>query len=207
MPAYIAITDAETDPEAPLTSELAKKWRDNPLAVAEASSAAPVNQGNWHPYNKVTNGDANTGRFYDFATDGALASDVTPDFVDGYEYLVIGRDVSHNNGVAANFQIEAFRETNAAYNPIQSITGAAATIRLNFRLYLPTVRQSINLHPFEFTHSIETTALANSVIAWNFTSSGNQFSTAQKVLRARFSWSGGSIDAGQMFLYRRKLIV
>lgn len=43
MTSYITITDAETDPEAPLTSELAKKWRDNPLAIAEADSTAPAN--------------------------------------------------------------------------------------------------------------------------------------------------------------------
>ena len=41
MTSYIAITDAETDPEAPLTSELAKKWRDNPIAIAEDDGTAP----------------------------------------------------------------------------------------------------------------------------------------------------------------------
>lgn len=41
MTAYIAITDPETDPEAPLTSELAKKWRDNPIAIAECDASVP----------------------------------------------------------------------------------------------------------------------------------------------------------------------
>lgn len=41
MTTYITITDAETDPEAPLTSELAKKWRDNPIAIAEGDVNAP----------------------------------------------------------------------------------------------------------------------------------------------------------------------
>ena len=41
MTAYIVITDLETDPEAPLTSELAKKWRDNPIAMFEGASGAP----------------------------------------------------------------------------------------------------------------------------------------------------------------------
>ncbi len=41
MTSYITITDAETDPSAPLTSELAKKWRDNPIAIAEGSAGAP----------------------------------------------------------------------------------------------------------------------------------------------------------------------
>ena len=41
MTAYIVITDLETDPEAPLTSELAKKWRDNPIATFEGATGAP----------------------------------------------------------------------------------------------------------------------------------------------------------------------
>lgn len=41
MTSYIAITNAETDPEAPLTSELAKKWRDNPIAITEGAAGAP----------------------------------------------------------------------------------------------------------------------------------------------------------------------
>lgn len=41
MTSYITITDAETDPSAPLTSELAKKWRDNPIAISEGSAGAP----------------------------------------------------------------------------------------------------------------------------------------------------------------------
>lgn len=38
---YISITETETDPDAPLTSALAKKWRDNPIAIAEGASGAP----------------------------------------------------------------------------------------------------------------------------------------------------------------------
>lgn len=45
MTSYNIITDAETDPSAPLTSELAKKWRDNPLAIGEGSVGAPRVQG------------------------------------------------------------------------------------------------------------------------------------------------------------------
>ena len=42
MTSYITITDAATDPSAPLTSELAKKWRDNPLAVSEKDTSVPT---------------------------------------------------------------------------------------------------------------------------------------------------------------------
>lgn len=40
MTSYIVITDPETDPDAPLTSELAKKWRDNPIAAFEGDPTA-----------------------------------------------------------------------------------------------------------------------------------------------------------------------
>jgi hypothetical protein len=41
MPAYIPITEAQTDPGAPGTSELWKQWRDNPIAIAEGAVGAP----------------------------------------------------------------------------------------------------------------------------------------------------------------------
>lgn len=41
MPAYIPIADTEVDPESPLTTSLATRWRDNPLAIAEGDAAAP----------------------------------------------------------------------------------------------------------------------------------------------------------------------
>ena len=40
MTSYINISNIETDPEAPLTSELAKKWRDNPIAAFEGDATA-----------------------------------------------------------------------------------------------------------------------------------------------------------------------
>lgn len=41
MPTYRAIASTETDPEAPLTSALAKALADNPLAIAEQAAGAP----------------------------------------------------------------------------------------------------------------------------------------------------------------------
>lgn len=41
MTAYVPITDAQTDPGAPGTSELWKQWRDNPIAMFEGSAGAP----------------------------------------------------------------------------------------------------------------------------------------------------------------------
>ena len=41
MSVYIEITEAQSNPFAPLTSELVKQLRDNPIAIAEGSPGAP----------------------------------------------------------------------------------------------------------------------------------------------------------------------
>ena len=46
---YVAILDTQLDPDAPLTSQLAYQWRDNPIAMFEGLSGAPRLQGAAHP--------------------------------------------------------------------------------------------------------------------------------------------------------------
>ena len=41
MADWVDIADSALDPDAPLTSELAYAWRDNPIAIAEGSPGAP----------------------------------------------------------------------------------------------------------------------------------------------------------------------
>lgn len=41
MADWTVIPDASLDPDAPLTSELAYAWRDNPIALAEGAGGAP----------------------------------------------------------------------------------------------------------------------------------------------------------------------
>jgi len=44
MADYVAITDTQVDPDAPLTSQLAYQWRDNPIAITEGAAGAPRNR-------------------------------------------------------------------------------------------------------------------------------------------------------------------
>lgn len=46
MADYTTITDAQVDPEAPITSELMSALRDNPIAIAEGATGAPSVLGN-----------------------------------------------------------------------------------------------------------------------------------------------------------------
>lgn len=41
MADWTSISDAQVDPDAPLTSGLGYAWRDNPIAIAEGASGAP----------------------------------------------------------------------------------------------------------------------------------------------------------------------
>ena len=45
MADWTVIPDSVLDPDAPLTSDLAYAWRDNPIAIAEGASGAPKVQG------------------------------------------------------------------------------------------------------------------------------------------------------------------
>ena len=46
---YVPILDTQLDPDAPLTSQLAYQWRDNPIAMFQGLSGAPRLQGAAHP--------------------------------------------------------------------------------------------------------------------------------------------------------------
>lgn len=205
MTTYITITDPETDPDAPLTSELAKKWRDNAIAIGEGDSTAPVNAACWHPYNKVTASDSNDGKFYDFAIDGLVANRETPTFVDGWEYRIRMVGISHNSGASQDFRLELFRETTAAYGNIGvMVAAAAAATAFNAVIEIPTARLAVHSH-------YGVASISNNPGSTNNLNFGapNFFSqslvTAQKIGKARISFAAGSIDAGQMFLDKRRV--
>ena len=53
MTDYIGITEAQSNPFAPLTSELVKQLRDNPIALAEGALGAPRVRGTARNHNKL----------------------------------------------------------------------------------------------------------------------------------------------------------
>lgn len=194
--------------QKPITLQQGRALRDNPEAIREAIPGAPYIAQEWHPYNGVSVGDGNTGLFYDFAVHGVVASVETPNWADDYEYMVSCIGIS-GNGIgtgSVNFQVAVYPETSAAYTatvPITAFTNAAAAIVSRVTFYSPRLVQTA------MAFDTETTSYAAAGIE-----SGLRYQylnanlTAQKHLKARFSFSGGvSIDAGQMFLYRRKSFV
>lgn len=184
MTTYIAITDPETDPDAPLTATLAKKWRDNPIALAEGASNAPVLSAAWHPYNMVTANDGATGQFYNGAV---VASVTTPTMEAGYDYQFRGTNLSHNNGIATDFRI----------NGTSVITTVANATNIQFMFEITNPTGASNHTRFAHTNVIYNgTSLAafTTPVFFGFTA----------LTTFNFTWGAGNFDAGQIYMYRRR---
>lgn len=202
MTVFTTIADALVAVGAKPFATTIQALRDNLLAGLECDPTAPTNQAAWHPYNRITAGSTNVGRIYNFGTDGVLASVVTPDYQDGFEYRIRVVGLSHNAGSAAQLQIENFRETDAAYNPSHSsgLNLISSSGVLTASVELLTVRQSLRVHTFRIVGGVYA---SNSAVAATVDDRADLFTTGQKILKSRISFTTGSIDAGAIFLDRR----
>lgn len=188
------------------TDEKAQALAENPEALLEASAAALVNQAIWHPYNKVTNGDANDGKIYDFAVDGAVLNVVSPDFVDGYEYRFRFDRVSSDTATVAALRAELYLETTAAYVfvanalPDDTASGNASGV-----MEVLQPREILTWVPVRGYAALTTTTGS---ITSTVSDVMSVHTTAQKRLRARFSYGGATtIDGGKIFMDRRRVII
>jgi hypothetical protein len=176
--------------------------RDNPSAIAEASSGAPVMVSGWHPYDKVTIGDGKTGLIYDHAVTGTVPSVVTPDFVDGYEYRILALGLRHNAaliGTDRRLQLEAFKQTDAVYRLVrQSDTGVNnQDFGYHAEFYFPRLEST--------SHFVMTMTYRNGSFNAQIDADSAMYDTpAQKILRARISFTGDSIAAGKIWMFRRR---
>lgn len=191
--AWTTISSGSLAVGKPLTSSIALAFYGNPGEMAAADDDAPVIQQAWHPYDKVINGDANIGRIYNSAVDGAIATLVTPDFEDGYEYQLRIARVFCSAVVSSTFRLEFYGETSAAYSPttinIQTIaSGDAVTGMVDF----PLVRSVLWSHPYDIHGGVASTS---GLLTYS--------SAAQKTLKIRISFSTGNINGGKIYLYRR----
>jgi len=174
--------------------------RDNPGAIAETASGAPVVFAGWHPVDKVSVGDGKTGLIYDHAVNGTVASVVTPDFDDGYEYRLVGLDLSPTAGVSRNLRLESYKQTDAAYRlTTNTADDGSPTALFGFyaEFHLPRIAS--------VGHFVTTFGYAGN----NYTNEVNldaaMYDTpAQKLLRARLIFSVGSIDGGKVYFFRRR---
>ena len=185
MASFTDIPTSSLAPDKYVTYDLLTALRDNTLASV------------WHPYNKTTIGDANTGLFYDFSVHGTQASIETPAFADGYEYRIVIAGLSHNSGSSQTLKLAVYRETSAAYTSSENISVlTTSSDPIYGDVELPFSRWSWSTQIAKFTTgyaSIDPVIFANSY----------DLTTAQKIGKAKLEYSGGSIDGGKAYLYRR----
>lgn len=94
MTAYTTITNGEIDQNSPITQPLMTALRDNPTAIAETDTTAPMNRTAWH----IEDGTGGTDPIYDHAVDGDMSNIATPTFDSMWEYMLIGEGLSPTSG-------------------------------------------------------------------------------------------------------------
>lgn len=198
MTTYTAIPNASLAVGGIPSSTTVTLLRDNPIAVAESSTGAPVVAAGWHPVSKVTVGDGEAGLIYDFATNGVQASIITADFADGWEYRIIASDMQHNSGGVARLQINAYFQTDAVYRRVLYTPESSSITYTGCDIEFLMPRVSKRGHFFRASGYMNTTAFGEAYIENVYDA------TVQKILRAQVNFSAGSIAGGQIWLMRRR---
>lgn len=199
MTTYTAIANTEIDADSPITTTLMQSMRDNPIAISEGSTGAPYLSSAWHPYDGVIVGDSD-GAIYDFAVDGAVAEVETPNFADGYEYMIRFAAVLGTSAAAA-FYGSLYQVTGASYqaNTTLAIAYDTTVNAASGMLYLPYPRLSAFVHASEWVKPLSTASAGDiSVNTLEHTGIAETFG------KARFKFSSGNVNGGKIYLYRRR---
>jgi hypothetical protein len=204
MPAYTTIPDALVAVGAKPFATTVQAFRDNLLAVAEGDPTAPVNAFAWHPFDKVTSGDANTGRIWSFAVNGAVAAVTSPDFVDGWDYGFWFERVGGSSGSLTNFNANLWRETTGAYAGVGQISSVGGSQFLTGFVEIPGTRLVRTMH--SVTGTVGSGSIANAITPVAAGGTNTFHLTAQKILRCQFTCTAGNINGtgAAIYMLRRR---
>lgn len=196
MTTWTDIANSEVDQDSPITQTLMTALRDNPVAIAEQTAGSPINQAAWHPYNSLEIGDGNDGVIWDRSIDGPVSTLDTPEFEDGYEYMLFIKDIEPGGGNMGSLRVTVQRSTDDGWfsekSPTSSVTNA-----LSGYIWIPYARSSRLVHgvfPFLAYNN-------NSQTSENF----DNGSTPYKVKALRISGSSNNFVAGKVALLRRRV--
>lgn len=201
--AWFNFTEAMTDPDARITSDMAKGWWKNVIAAARGDTGSPYIETAWHPYNGLTVGDGATGTIWNFATDGAVTVD-GPLFEDGFTYRLVVNgftatglgSVGDVAGVAARV-IGATSGTAHLISTLVQLSNGGDTRVGNGWCDLEYPRTSQRAHHGMFATS------AGSVGGFSVLEN-----TAQKLSRYRLTFTttgGATITGGTCRMFRKRL--
>ena len=199
MTTWSTISNAAVAVGAIPSSTTVTALRDNPAAMAETATGAPVVFAGWHPVDKVSVGDGKTGLIYDHAVNGTVSSVITPDFVDGYEYRVVAVDLFNDSASNTRLNLDGYFETDAFYQRLRySDDGIGLAYYWGFDLEILMPRVAKVAHtPIGWTY--RSSAFSNTGI------DDTAFETPpQKLLRAQIDFNVGSISGGKIYLFRRR---
>lgn len=170
--------------------------RDNPSAMAETSSGAPVVFAGWHPVDKVTVGDGKTGLIYDYDVNGVVAEVVCPDFQDGYEYRVIGHRLQGDYAGQVRLGLYAYFETDAVYRRVMNgvQTGSNNSFGMDLEIPIPRISKTV--------HMPKGIIFVNNNSGFGYDQPYD--TTIQKLSRVKIQFDLGNINLGQIYFFRRR---
>jgi hypothetical protein len=176
--------------------QLLRGLRDNGLALNAQTFGAPYNQAVWHPYDGVTVGDGNDGLIFDHAVDGDTAAFVSPDWEDGYKYRFRLVGVGHAVSGSENLEVEPYFETDGVFDDARNIVlGLSNSQDANGFVEFLSPRSTLPVH-----HATKLFNVESDLAALNF-----DRSTSQRLLRARFAFSGvRDIQRGKIYMDRKR---
>jgi len=170
--------------------------RDNPIAAREGATGAPYEASAWHPHDGVTIGDGATGLIYDQSVHGTVATLETTAWADGYEYRFIYEGLRHNSGSNQSFRVEFYKSADASYVSAINIGGLASS-GSDFNGYSEVYRPRILLATVNLVSALNIGAAVNFDIIPTKLTGSNKFG------KARFSYTGGSIALGKIYMQKR----
>lgn len=199
MTTWTSISNASVAVGGIPSSTTVTALRDNPAAMAETATGAPVIAAGWHPVDKVTVGDGKTGLIYDFAVNGTVTSVVTPDFADGWEYRIVAVDISASVVSAVRLNLDGYFQTSATYRRLRYTGESAGSNSFGYDLEINTPRIA------KVTHLASGPAYINGQISMEtFDNAAFTSGTSQKLLRVRVGFTLGDVAGGKVYLFRRR---
>jgi hypothetical protein len=192
-----------------VTVQLLQGLSDNPHALNEGATDAPIAAGVWHPYDMVNVGDGATGKVWDMAIDLAVASPITtPTFEAGYDYRIIGDAVGYNVQSTADTHAIELNQSVAGWAAVHTFndggTAARDDDRTSFVVELSAPVRSQRLHAFGLTYFYDSDA--SSVTDESFAGGGSAYNTSDQTITALRITNNVSRNwnAGSIYMYRRR---
>lgn len=180
----------------PLTLQQGRALRDNPIAFREGASGVAYEASAWHPHDGVTIGDGATGMIYDQSVHGTVATLETPAWADGYEYRFIYEGLRHNSGSSQSFRVEFYKSADASYASAINIGGSTSS-GSDYNGYSEVYRPRILLATVNLVSALNIGADVSFYIIPIKLTGSNKFG------KARFSYTGGSIALGKIYMQKR----